>query len=56
MTPPNYGKIRQAGGVKVGEGARRGASGCWESHDGVDGGGGRVRRRRELRKEIVQAG
>lgn len=34
MTPPNYGKIRQAGGVKVGRGAGGGAAGRGESHDG----------------------
>lgn len=48
MTPPNYGKIRQAGGVKVGRGAGGGAAGRGESHDGGERSGGRVQRKREL--------
>lgn len=33
MTPPNYGKIRQAGGVKVGGGAGGGAAGSRRRED-----------------------
>lgn len=55
MTPPNYGKIRQAGGVKVGRGAGGGAAGCGESHDGGERSGERVRRKGVLGEEAVQA-